>query len=154
MIEDSLIWKYIDGECSPEELQLLEKHWNQFPDERIVLEEAQVLDTNLTELPLEVPSMRFVKDVAEKAVEAKKPLLSHTQKLIVALFFITPFVLFYPLISSAGYSIMESPLQQLMTQVDIFTGGSGIIIASISFCFLLYFSVDLLVSRKTKKQVD
>ena len=154
MIEDSLIWKYIDGECSEEELQLLESHWQQFPDERIVLEEAQLVDANLIEMPLEVPSMRFVKDVEERAIEAKKPLLSRMQKVVIALFFITPFALFYSAIGSLGYSLVQSPLQDFMNKIEFVSGGSGIIIASLSFCFLLYFSMDLFLSRKTRKQAD
>ncbi len=66
---DELIWKYLDGACTPEEKERVEKLKKEDAAFRAALLERQRLDQELEEQPLEQPSLRFAKNVMERLPE-------------------------------------------------------------------------------------
>lgn len=68
-----LIWKYLDGECTPQEkeqVQHLRTHDNAFADE---LELAKSLQETLQAIEPEQPSMRFSANLVEKLPALYRP---------------------------------------------------------------------------------
>lgn len=68
-----LIWKYLDGECTPQEkeqVQHLRTHDNAFADE---LELAKSLQETLQDMEPEQPSMRFSANLVEKLPALYRP---------------------------------------------------------------------------------
>ncbi len=68
-----LIWKYLDGECTPQEkeqVQHLLTHDNAFADE---LELAKSLQETLQDMEPEQPSMRFSANLVEKLPALYRP---------------------------------------------------------------------------------
>lgn len=64
--EDSiLLWKYIDGQCTPEEAQQLEQRMEQDASLKAAWELRVRLNTSLRQLPLEQPSLRFAMNVMD-----------------------------------------------------------------------------------------
>jgi len=65
--EDSiLLWKYIDGQCAPEEALQLEQRLAQDAALKAAWELRVRLNTSLRQLPLEQPSMRFALNVMDR----------------------------------------------------------------------------------------
>jgi len=65
--EDSiLLWKYIDGQCAPEEALQLEQRLEHEADLKAALELRLRLNQSLRQLPLEQPSMRFALNVMDR----------------------------------------------------------------------------------------
>ncbi len=65
--EDSiLLWKYIDGQCAPEEARQLEQRLAQDTALKAALEIRLRLNTSLRQLPLEQPSLRFAMNVMDR----------------------------------------------------------------------------------------
>ncbi len=65
--EDSiLLWKYIDGQCAPEEARQLEQRMEQDAALKAAWELRLRLNTSLRQLPLEQPSMRFALNVMDR----------------------------------------------------------------------------------------
>ncbi len=106
--EDSiLLWKYIDGQCTPEEALLLEQRMEQ--DE--ALKEAWALrvrlNTSLRQLPLEQPSMRFAVNVMDRL-----PALVRKIK-------------FEPLVSPRWLQVFGASAATLVCAVIALVSGSG-----------------------------
>ncbi|NUN99664.1 MAG: hypothetical protein HUU01_03505 [Saprospiraceae bacterium] len=65
--EDSiLLWKYIDGQCLPEEARQLEQRMAQDADLKAAWELRIRLNQSLRQLPLEQPSLRFALNVMDR----------------------------------------------------------------------------------------
>ncbi len=65
--EDSiLLWKYIDGQCAPEEALQLEQRLEQDAALKAALEIRLRLNASLRQLPLEQPSLRFAMNVMDR----------------------------------------------------------------------------------------
>ncbi len=65
--EDStLLWKYIDGNCTPEEALQLEQRLAQDPALKAEWQQRLQLNSALRKLPLEQPSMRFAVNIMDR----------------------------------------------------------------------------------------
>lgn len=69
MEREELIWKYLDGACTSEEKEQVEKLKKSDPAFRTALLERQRLNRELEEQPLEQPSLRFAKNVMDRLPE-------------------------------------------------------------------------------------
>ena len=65
--EDSiLLWKYIDGQCAPEEARQFEQRLAQDAALKAALDLRLRLNQSLRQLPLEQPSLRFALNVMDR----------------------------------------------------------------------------------------
>jgi len=79
-IDDALLWQYIDGTCSEDERQAVEKALAEDAELQKAFQAAQQVDKLLAESELEEPSMRFTQNVMDKLPQlysrfVKEPLL-------------------------------------------------------------------------------
>lgn len=65
MTTQELIWKYAEGTCSPSELATIEKLLADDPTLQAELDMALEVQSTLTAMKPDVPSMRFTKNVME-----------------------------------------------------------------------------------------
>lgn len=78
-ISEELLWKYIDGDCSDEEKQMIEAALEKDETLKQSMAERKALHLALQNIEEEVPSMRFATNVMEnlpKKVWRWKPLLT------------------------------------------------------------------------------
>ncbi|MEO1713221.1 MAG: hypothetical protein AAFU60_07795 [Bacteroidota bacterium] len=94
VMEETLLWKYIDGDCTPEELALVEKMLAEEERIRQHFANMQLLHGDLLNLEMEQPSMRFTANVMEQLPVLKgTQLLASRWVLLTALFLATiPFL--------------------------------------------------------------
>jgi hypothetical protein len=96
---EEILWKYIDGNCSPEEQKIVSTLIAEDESYRLKYLELVVLSNDLSEMELDEPSMAFTYNVMEgiRAEHALVPLKARVNKRIImgiALFFsITLFTL-------------------------------------------------------------
>ena len=64
-----LIWKYIDGECTPEEINQVEKRMAEDAEFKSAFLERKQLHEGMQEMEPEQPSMRFTQNLMEKLPE-------------------------------------------------------------------------------------
>ena len=79
-IDEQQIWRFIDGECSPEEAARMTKRIAEDPAFRAAVAERRALHQQLGKLPTEQPSLRFVRNVMEQLTPLYVPL--HIRSLI------------------------------------------------------------------------
>ncbi len=94
VMEETLLWKYIDGDCTPAELALVEKMLAEEERIRKHFATMQLLHGDLLHLEMEEPSMRFTANVMEQLPVLKgTQLLASRWVLLTALFLATvPFL--------------------------------------------------------------
>ncbi len=66
-MDDLLLWKYVDGLCNAQEQEMVEQYLLENPSQTEKLAQMQSLDSLMGQQEMEVPSMRFVQNVVEKA---------------------------------------------------------------------------------------
>jgi hypothetical protein len=66
---EKLIWEYIDGHVSPLEKEKITRHLAEDPDWQIKYNELKSIHELLQQEELEMPSMRFTKNVMEKIAQ-------------------------------------------------------------------------------------
>ncbi|MCB0571144.1 MAG: hypothetical protein KDC66_15325 [Phaeodactylibacter sp.] len=84
MNNSELLWKYIDGACTPEEKAEVERLLAEDTAFRLAYAQRLKLHQSLKEQPLEQPSMRFVRNVMDRLPSLYKklsvrPLFTTTQ---------------------------------------------------------------------------
>ena len=89
---EEILWKYIDGNCSPEEQKIVSTLIAEDESYRLKYLELVVLSNDLSEMELDEPSMAFTYNVMEgiRAEHALVPLKARVNKRIImgiALFF-------------------------------------------------------------------
>ena len=66
---EKLIWEYIDGHLSPDEKEQVTRHLTEDPEWQIKYNELKSIHALLQQEELEMPSMRFTKNVMEKIAQ-------------------------------------------------------------------------------------
>ncbi|MEM1218569.1 MAG: hypothetical protein AAGH79_06640 [Bacteroidota bacterium] len=94
VMEETLLWKYIDGDCTPQELALVEKMLAEEERIRQHFNTMKLLHGDLLNLEMQQPSMRFTANVMEQLPVLKgTQLLASRWVLLTALFLATvPFL--------------------------------------------------------------
>lgn len=88
VMEETLLWKYIDGECTPEELALVEKMLAEEERIRKHFSTMQLLHGDLLNLELQQPSMRFTANVMEQLPALKGTQLLASRWVLMTAFFL------------------------------------------------------------------
>lgn len=88
VMEETLLWKYIDGDCSPEELALVEKMLAEDQGLRQHFERMQALHGDLLNMDLEQPSMRFTTNIMDQLPVLKGTQLLSSRWVLAAAFFL------------------------------------------------------------------
>jgi anti-sigma factor RsiW len=160
MNRSELLWKHIEGQCSPEEQQEVERLLAE--DAAVKLEWAQVqrLHHALQQQEPEQPSMRFAKNVMERlpALYRKlsiQPLLSPRAKRVFAgllgLFFAAYFYFAYLYLQANPASVGDSPLDKLADTFLSLPMTVMSLLAALSCAFLLLAWLD---KRLKKRQLS
>jgi hypothetical protein len=155
-----LLWKYIDGGCSPEEQQTIERLLAE--DEAFKQEwtKAQKLHAALQQQEVEQPSMRFAKNVLERlpALYRKisiQPLLSPLAKRVfialLGLFFAVYFYFAYLYLQDNPAGAGSPPLQGIADTLLSLPMTVMSLLAALSCAFLLLAWLD---KRLKKRQLS
>lgn len=164
MIKDTdkqLIWRYIDGECTPEEILFVEEQLQQKPSWKEEYALAQQVHTGLGEQELESPSMRFVQNILDQLPAIKKriydPLIAPYVPR-VALF--TSIILAIILVNlPQGNQVemrpeMETALTDLTQRTDKLLGIIDYQVFVIVACSFFVVSFLIWFDKRLKNQVD
>jgi anti-sigma factor RsiW len=152
-----LLWKHIDGSCSPEERQAVERLLAE--DEAFKQEwaKAQKLHTALQQQEAEQPSMRFAKNVMERlpALYRKisiQPLLSPLAKrgfiALLGLFFAAYFYFAYLYLQANPAGAGSSPLEGIANTLLSLPMTVMSLLAALSSAFLLLAWLDKQLKKR------
>ena len=159
MNHSELLWKYIDGQCAPEEAARVEKLLAEDPAFRREWAQRHKLHQHLRLEEPEQPSMRFTRNVMDRLPNLYRklnirPLVSpFWQKALGALagaFLLAYFALVFNVVETAGPG-SSNPNPQIQGFVDTLTSlpmQAMSILLSLSFGYILL----TLVDRKLKKR--
>jgi len=158
-IDELLLWKYIDGKCSPSEILEVELYLKAHPEKQLELDSRKAFDALMTEQPLEVPSLRFVQNVMEKsgalARTTIEPLMSARARwafgtlaiLFAVLYLLTAYLLGSSMLGNTAVLNLVSSLQQF---TSVMNSQIVVIVATTSLAGCLFFGLDFYLNRKNK----
>ncbi len=73
--DEKLIWRYIDGECEPQERQVIHQRIAEEPSFRQEISARTSLHQSLRQMEAEQPSMRFVMNVMDRLPQLHKKIV-------------------------------------------------------------------------------
>ena len=154
MPNSNLIWKYVDGECTPAEISQIESAARRDPEVRRAIAEAEMLHLKLQKQETEAPSMRFVQNVMEALPPiyrkySSEPLLNPSWikafYAFLAVFLITYIWMFAEYARGdnpeayAWMATVESTYESILGQLF---GQSTVLIAALGISIILLYWVD------------
>ncbi len=157
MNRSELLWKYIEGQCSPEEQQEVERLLAEDAAFKLEWAQAHQLHHALQQQAAEQPSMRFAKNIMERlpALYRKlsiQPLLSPRAKRafagLLGLFLAAYFYFAYQYLQANPGSAADSPLDKLADTLLSLPMTVMSLLAALSCAFLLLAWLD----RRLKKR--
>ena len=152
-----LLWKYIDGDCSPEEQAEVERLLA--ADEGFKLEWAQrkKLHEGLKEQPLEQPSMRFARNIMERLPALYKkiniePLFSPAQWRVIygllGVFLVGYFSMVYGVVESGTAGTPSPMLDNMIQTVNSLPSQVMAVLAALSFGIITLVWLDRQLKRR------
>lgn len=161
MNHEELLWKYLDGECSPEETGAVEKLLAEDPEFKREWARRHKLHKQLQQQELEQPSLRFARNVMDRLPELYhkldiRPLISPLwQKVLGGLagaFLLAYFALVYNFVETTAPD-GASQIPAVQAFVDTLAGlpvQALSILLSLSFGYILLVVID----QRLKKRFD
>jgi anti-sigma factor RsiW len=158
--DDILIWKYLDGECSPEERAEVERRRAEAPEFAEALRQRELLHEGLRALEAEQPSLRFAANVIDKlpalyrraAARAFQPLVSPwAARLFLAFFALLSIVCLQAAIAltppggGGAYAQWVSPLTEFFQRLS---PQDFSVVAALSGSLLILFALDRRLQRR------
>ena len=158
MNHSELLWKYIDGACSPEEAAQVERLLAEDPELKREWAQRVKLHQNLQQQELEQPSLRFARNVMDRLPNLYRkldisPLISPFWRKalggLAGAFLLAYFALVFNVVETAGPE--SSPNPQLQGFVDTLTSlpmQAMSILLSLSFGYMLLTLIDQKLKKK------
>lgn len=158
-----LLWKYIDGECSPDEALEAERLLAENPELKREWAQRARLHQELQQQELEQPSMRFARNVMERLPELYRkldirPLISPFWRKALAglagVFVLAYFALVFNVIETAGPA-EGGQIPEVQAFVDTLTGlpmQAMSILLALSFGYILLAFLDRQLKKRFGEQ--
>jgi len=162
MKKSELLWKYIDGACSPEEIAQAESLLAEDPEFKREWALRLKLHRQLQQQQLEQPSLRFARNVMDRLPRLYRkldirPLISPLwQKVFAGLagaFLLAYFALVFNVVETAGPGSSQIP--EVQAFIDTLTGlpmQAMSILLALSFGYILLTFLDQQLKKRFSKQ--
>lgn len=158
-IDQLLLWKYVDGLCTPEEILQVEAYLKDNPEKKLDLDSRMAFDSIMKHQELESPSMRFVQNVIEQTRMAQstlsESLMSTRAKWIFGGMTGVFFLLYLISVVTAGSNPTTIPEAEKLIDLtsplwSALNSQMVLMLSAISLAGVLYFAIDLFLTRKSK----